>query len=290
MAARPAACASLLIVVLGILAAVALRRLLGRVISTVTSRDRSAIGRGLGRRAASLATTAGGAGRAAPPAGPHDGVAAAQHRDLRRRGDHGAHGDGAGRSRSSRRCSPRRGRWRRARLRRAEPRQGLPLRHLHDHRGPVRRRRHRRLRRGRRHRRGGLAAGHPPARLRRRRLVRPQRRDRPDRQPLPGLRRRVDRHARLVPQRHERGPLGAAAGLRGLRRRRGVEGQAHRAPDRPRRRLDHRPDGHRQDPRQVPRRRAVRRPARAAGPDQGRVRPARHPAPPLPPFSTGAHS
>ncbi len=49
--------------------------------------------------------------------------------------------------------------------------------HLHDLRGPVRRRRRRRPRRGQRHRRGGEPAGHPAPRRQRDRLVRPQRRD-----------------------------------------------------------------------------------------------------------------
>ena len=52
-------------------------------------------------------------------------------------------------------------RRRRARLRRAEPRQGLPVRHVHDARGPVRRRRRHRLRRGDRHGRGRRRCGSP---------------------------------------------------------------------------------------------------------------------------------
>ena len=65
--------------------------------------------------------------------------------------------------------------------------QGLPVRHLHDLRGPVRRRRRGRPRRGRRHRRGRQPARHPAARRQRHRLVRPQRRDPPRRQHEPEL-------------------------------------------------------------------------------------------------------
>ena len=61
------------------------------------------------------------------------------------------------------------------------------VRHLHDLRGPVRRRRLGRPRRGQRHRRGGRPAGHPAPRRRRHRLVRPQRRDPARRQPEPEL-------------------------------------------------------------------------------------------------------
>ena len=75
----------------------------------------------------------------------------------------------------------------RARLRCPVAGEGLPLRGLHDLRGPVRRRRRRRRRRGHRHRRGGQPAGHPAARPRRHGLVRPQRRDPSRRQQEPEL-------------------------------------------------------------------------------------------------------
>ena len=55
----------------------------------------------------------------------------------------------------------RRHRGRGPRLRRPEPGQGLPVRHLHARRGPVRRGRHHRRRRGHRHGRGHHAAHHP---------------------------------------------------------------------------------------------------------------------------------
>ena len=62
-------------------------------------------------------------------------------------------------------------------FRRAVAGQGLPLRAVHDRRGPVRRRRRRRPRRGQRDDRGGRPAGHAPALGRRHRLVRAQRSD-----------------------------------------------------------------------------------------------------------------
>ena len=109
----------------------------------------------------------------------------------------------------------RRHRRRRGRLRRAVAGEGLPVRHLPDPRGPVRRRRPGRHRHGHgRHHRGGRPAGHPAARRQRRGLVRPQRRDPAGRQPQPGL---VDRHRRRVGGLHRGHPAGAAADRRGRR-------------------------------------------------------------------------
>ena len=100
----------------------------------------------------------------------------------------------------------------RARLRRPVAGQGLPVRRLHDLRGPVRRGRRGRRRRGQRHGRGGEPAGHPAARPQRHRLVRPQRRDPAGRQHEPELVARGRRRQRRLP----RGPgPGAARAPRG---------------------------------------------------------------------------
>ena len=116
----------------------------------------------------------------------------------------------------------------RPRLRRPEPGQRLPVRHVHDLRGPVRRRRRRRPRGGRRHRRGGQPAGDPPPRRQRHGLVRPQRRDHPGRQHEPELGPQRPRHHRRLP----RGPGEGTPRAPGGRPRpvggRGLQGPDHR--------------------------------------------------------------
>ena len=139
------------------------------------------------------------------PGGDHPPGAALQddrrpvqeHRHRRPRRDH--RHDDAQRDRRQHRSDhrQRRDHRHRPRLRRPVAGQGLPQRHLHDRRGPVRRRRRDRRRRGHRHGRGGDAAGDPAAGPQRHRLVRAQRRDPAGRQHEPELvprgRRRVRR-------------------------------------------------------------------------------------------------
>ena len=157
-------------------------------------------------------------------------------------------------------------------LRRAEPGQGLLRRHLHDLRGPARRRRLRRPRRGQRHRRGGQPARHPAPRRQRDRLVRPQRRDPARRQPEPEL--GADGARRVVPL--PRGRRAGASRPAGRRRRplarRGLRPRDHRAAgDLGHRGRHGRRDHHARDP-QDRAAGAVAGGPRDAGPDQGEVR------------------
>ena len=89
--------------------------------------------------------------RTVRPTHRDDGRAAAQHRDHRRGHDRAADGHEHARHPARAAAGVRRDRRGGPRLRRAEPGQGLPLRHLHDLRGPVRRRRRHRHRSTARH-------------------------------------------------------------------------------------------------------------------------------------------
>ncbi len=150
----------------------------------------------------------------ARPAGGDDGLAAQEHRHRGRGGDRG--GDGDLRARLRHRPDPGRRRDPRCRdrLRLPDPGQGLPVRDVHDLRGPVRRGRQRRPRRGHRRRRGGQPAGHPGPGDRRHGLVRPQRRDPARRQPEPELGPHRARHPGRLRRGHRAGQAGAARGRR----------------------------------------------------------------------------
>ena len=140
---------------------------------------------------ATLGRNADAAAAGLDPAGAarqDDGQPAQEHHVGRDRRDH-LHDD-AERARVRHRADARQRRHhrRRARLRLPDPGQGLPVGHLHDLRGPVRRRRRREPRRGPvRDRRGREPARHPAPRHQRHGLVRPQRRAAPGRQHEPEL-------------------------------------------------------------------------------------------------------
>ena len=162
------------------------------------------------------------------PARGDDGLAAQEHRH--RRGAHRRHAHVHRRARLRHRTPHRQRRHHRRghRLRLAGAGQGLPVRHLHDLRGPVRRRRRGRPRRGLGDRRGREPPRHPAARRQRHRLVRAQRRDPPRRQHEPEL----GAHGAGRDGRLHRGPGHRASRAAGGRARpvggRGLQGPRHR--------------------------------------------------------------